>query len=82
MAIFAWVNDPRHQFVFQSRVNSASVKQDDFSPQQVYFCHHLSRVTPGVSSTIETLRPTKRLKSADFPTLGFPTMATTGFGMG
>jgi hypothetical protein len=37
-----------------------------------------SRVTPGWSWTMEILRPARRLKSADFPTLGRPTMATVG----
>ena len=39
----------------------------------------LSRVTPGVSSTMESLFPTILLNSVDFPTLGLPTMATIGF---
>ena len=38
-----------------------------------------SRVTPGVSSTMERRFPTILLKSVDFPTLGRPTMATIGF---
>src|SRR5579859_2058454 len=37
-----------------------------------------SRVVPGRSSTSATRPPTSRLKSADLPTLGRPTMATTG----
>ena len=37
-----------------------------------------SRVTPGVSSTIATRLPIKRLKSVDLPTLGRPTTATSG----
>ena len=40
-----------------------------------------SRVTPGMSWTIEMRRPARRLKSADLPTLGRPTMATVR-GMG
>ena len=35
-----------------------------------------SRVTPGMSWTIAIRRPTRRLKRADFPTLGRPTIAT------
>ena len=35
-----------------------------------------SRVTPGVSSTSASLRPTSRLNSVDLPTLGRPMMAT------
>src|SRR5215212_789952 len=35
-----------------------------------------SRVTPGMSCTMEILRPTSRLKSADLPTFGRPTIAT------
>ncbi len=34
-----------------------------------------SRVTPGWSSTSASLRPTRRLKSVDLPTLGRPTIA-------
>ena len=34
-----------------------------------------SRVTPGWSCTMAILRPARRLKIADFPTLGRPTMA-------
>src|SRR5690349_7838092 len=41
----------------------------------------LSRVTPGVSSTIAIFRPTSRLKSVDLPTLGRPTMATSALMM-
>ncbi len=37
-----------------------------------------SRVTPGFSSTTAARRPTMRFTSVDFPTLGRPTMATTG----
>ena len=48
-----------------------------------------SRVTPGWSWTMEILRPAKRLKRADLPTFGRPTMAAqrvtgreTGIGLG
>src|SRR5437870_12462642 len=37
-----------------------------------------SRVTPGVSRTSAFRLPISRLKSVDLPTLGRPTMATTG----
>src|SRR5918993_303893 len=37
-----------------------------------------SRVTPGFSSTMAARRPTTRLRRVDLPTLGRPTMATTG----
>lgn len=37
-----------------------------------------SRVTPGWSCTMAILRPARRLKRADFPTFGRPTMATVG----
>ena len=37
-----------------------------------------SRVTPGVSSTIASRRPMKRLINVDFPTFGRPKIATTG----
>src|SRR5258705_12073597 len=37
-----------------------------------------SRVTPGTSSTIALRAPIRRLKSVDLPTLGRPTIATTG----
>src|SRR5262249_56000677 len=36
-----------------------------------------SRVTPGASSTIARRAPTMRLNSADLPTFGRPTIATT-----
>src|SRR5919107_1622288 len=39
-----------------------------------------SRVTPGVSWTTAARRPRKRLTSVDLPTLGRPTIATTGSG--
>ena len=38
-----------------------------------------SRVTPGVSSTMESRFPMSLLNSMDLPTLGRPTMATMGF---
>ena len=38
----------------------------------------LSLVTPGVGSTIETLRLARRFNKLDLPTLGLPTMATLG----
>ncbi|CAB4550448.1 unannotated protein [freshwater metagenome] len=37
-----------------------------------------SRVTPGVSSTIASLRPIIRLTNVDFPTLGRPITAIVG----
>ena len=37
-------------------------------------------VNPAVASTIAFRQPTRRLKSVDLPTLGRPTMATTGLG--
>ena len=37
-----------------------------------------SRVTPGVSSTIASRRPKKRLINVDLPTLGRPKIATIG----
>jgi|GEM_PF-4722370 len=37
-----------------------------------------SRVTPGLSSTRASLRPTSRLNSVDLPTLGRPMMAIVG----
>ena len=40
-----------------------------------------SLVTPGVSSTMDSLRPTILLNKVDLPTLGRPTMATIGFGI-
>ena len=45
---------------------------------QVISAYILSLVTPGVSLTIEILSPAKALKRVDLPTLGLPTMATTG----
>ena len=41
--------------------------------------YSLSLVTPGRSSTIAILSPTKLLKRVDFPTFGLPTIATIGF---
>src|SRR5262245_40032808 len=37
-----------------------------------------SRVTPAVGSTMAMRRPASQLNSEDLPTLGRPTMATTG----
>jgi hypothetical protein len=39
-----------------------------------------SRVTPGTSWTTAARRPRNRLTSVDLPTLGRPTIATTGSG--
>ncbi len=39
----------------------------------------LSRVVPGISSTMAIRRSARRLNKVLFPTLGRPTMATTGF---
>src|SRR5260221_137206 len=41
-----------------------------------------SRVTPAVGSTMAMRRPASQLNSDDLPTLGRPTMATLGIGMG
>ena len=43
-----------------------------------HLAYILSLVTPGVSSTIDRRFPMSLLKSVDFPTLGLPTIATTG----
>ena len=48
-------------------------------PRHSHSAYRRSRVTPGVSSTMERRRPTSLLKSMDLPTLGRPTMATSGF---
>src|SRR6185436_11228747 len=40
------------------------------------FASRRSRVTPGVSSTIASFLPTRRLNSVDLPTLGRPTIAS------
>ena len=37
-----------------------------------------SRVTPGLSSTMEIFSPASLLNNVDFPTFGRPTMATSG----
>src|ERR1700710_2336311 len=39
-----------------------------------------SRVTPGTSCTTASRRPSTRLTRVDLPTLGRPTIATTGSG--
>ena len=51
-------------------------------PRHSHSAYSRSRVTPGVSSTMESRRPTSLLKSMDLPTLGRPTMATRGFAIG
>ena len=43
--------------------------------ESVSFSTTMSRVTPGLSCTIETLRPRMRLKSLLLPTFGRPTRA-------
>ena len=48
-------------------------------PRHSHSAYRRSRVTPWVSSTMERRRPTSLLKSMDLPTLGRPTMATSGF---
>ena len=48
-------------------------------PRHSHSAYSRSRVTPGVSSTMESRRPTNLLNSMDLPTLGRPTMATRGF---
>ncbi len=50
-------------------------------PHHSHSAYSRSRVTPGVSSTMDSRLPTRRLKSIDLPTLGRPTMATRGFAM-
>src|SRR5437867_2838572 len=47
-------------------------------PFQSPVAYTRSRVVPGTSSTIAIRSPANRLKSVDLPTLGRPTMATTG----
>ena len=47
-------------------------------PFHSHSAYSRSRVTPGVSSTMESRRPARRLKSMDLPTFGLPTMATRG----
>lgn len=54
---------------------SISAKWIPFHSASAYI---LSLVTPGVSSTMETRRPTTLLKKVDFPTFGRPTTATSG----
>ena len=44
-----------------------------------HWAYSRSRVTPGVSSTMERRWPHSLLNSMDLPTLGRPTMATKGF---
>ena len=53
----------------------------NFLPSHSHSAYSLSRVTPGVSSTMDSLRPQSLLKSMLFPTLGLPTMAMRGFDM-
>ena len=48
-------------------------------PHHSHSAYSLSRVTPGVSSTMERRFPTRRLNSIDLPTFGRPTIATSGF---
>ena len=47
-------------------------------PAHSHSAYRRSRVTPGVSSTMERRFPHRRLKSRDLPTLGRPTIATRG----
>ena len=51
-------------------------------PRHSHSAYSRSRVTPGVSSTMDRRRPTNLLNSMDLPTLGRPTMATKGFAIG
>ena len=44
-----------------------------------HWAYSRSRVTPGVSSTMDSRCPHSLLNSMDLPTLGRPTMATNGF---
>ena len=44
-----------------------------------HWAYSRSRVTPGVSSTMDSRRPHNLLKSMDLPTFGLPTIATRGF---
>ena len=44
-----------------------------------HWAYSRSRVTPGVSSTMDSRWPQSLLNSMDLPTLGRPTMATKGF---
>ncbi len=48
-------------------------------PRHSASAYRRSRVTPGVSSTMDRRFPVSLLNSMDLPTLGRPTMATRGF---
>src|SRR5699024_3123016 len=50
-------------------------------PRQSLSAYRRSRVTPGVSSTMDRRLPASRLNSWLLPTFGRPTMATIGFGI-
>mmetsp|Transcript_36735 Transcript_36735/g.90714 ORF Transcript_36735/g.90714 Transcript_36735/m.90714 type:complete len:411 (+) Transcript_36735:593-1825(+) len=64
---------------FPGRLSSPPVStiMNSVSPQNAR-TYMRSRVTPGWSYTMARFVPVRRLKSADFPTLGRPTMATRG----
>ena len=48
-------------------------------PHHSHSAYSRSRVTPGVSSTMDSRWPQSLLNSMDLPTLGRPTIATKGF---
>ena len=50
-------------------------------PRHSAWAYSRSRVTPGVSSTIDSRLPVSLLNNMDLPTLGRPTIATKGFAM-
>ena len=52
---------------------------EKFLPLHSASAYSLSRVTPGLSSVMDTLRPTTLLKNVLLPTFGLPTIATNGF---
>ena len=60
-------------------LDAAGVHQDGRSvPRHSLSPYSRSRVTPGVSSTMDSRRPTILLNSMDLPTLGRPTIAIKG----
>ncbi len=65
-------------FAVGGRLDAAGIDHIELAAAPLALGIEPVAVTPGVSSTMLSLRPTRRLKSIDLPTFGRPTIATRG----
>ena len=84
MALAVSIASSACAFIFLRIISSVFGSIPPVSTTMNFLPHHSaspkmrSRVTPGVSSTIDSRLPTILLKSVDLPTFGLPTTAITG----